>query len=558
MRRSTAIATLVLCAASPAYAAPSGHDRLVADLRAHIKHVFVVYQENRAFDNYFGTFPGAENLASTLAKAHGFRQHDPIGQQDVAPYRIADPDVADVDHSRPGLYAKVNGGAMDRFIVAEETLRLKAGVAPQNAQRLGLLTMAYQDCDTVPFLWKYASTFALYDHIFQGMYGPSTPGNIDLISAQTGLTQAARHPEQTVAPSDEGPGVPVVDDLQPAFGPYHNGEPKQKQIDLTFANVLLSLSGSAAATDAATDNDDIKEDIALLGRSGKAAVPWGWYQEGLHDDGSGMYPAYVSHHDVPQYFGYIRNGPLWQHVHDITDVFPAIANGTLGDRSVTIVKGGYKNPFGWAPANQDPTVQAAFLGDDDHPGYSDSQLSESMVAKVVNAVAASRYWNDSVIILVWDDSEGFYDHVPPPQFEQCPDGRACGDGPRVPLILISPYARNHAIVTDAGDHASFPKFLATLFDMPLLSQLPDEAAHEPQGPRDGNPALTDLLGGFDPARLSGRMKPIAASDAMIPDDVVSTFPAKMSCASLGITPVRVPDGLDTPPAGFAPRLMPAK
>src|ERR1700735_2998798 len=140
MRRSTAIAALVLCAASPAYAAPSGHDRVVADLRAHIKHVFVVYQENRAFDNYFGTFPGAENLTSALAKAHGFRQHDPIGQQDIAPYRIADPDVADVDHSRPGLYAKVNGGAMDRFIVAEETLRLKAGVAPQNAQRLGLLT----------------------------------------------------------------------------------------------------------------------------------------------------------------------------------------------------------------------------------------------------------------------------------------------------------------------------------------------------------------------------------------------------------------------------------
>jgi phospholipase C len=322
--------------------------------------------------------------------------------------------------------------------------------------------------------------------------------------------------------------------------------------------VLLTLSGNSAATDANTDNDDIKEDIAMLGQSGKQAVPWGWYQEGLNDDGTGLYPAYVSHHDVPQYFGYIRQGPLWQHVHDIGDVFPAIQNGTLGDRSVTIVKGGYKNPFGWLPANPDAKVRAAFAGDDDHPGYSDSQLSESLVAKVVNTIARSRYWNDSVIILVWDDSEGFYDHVPPPQFEPCPDGRACGDGPRVPLILISPFARSHAIVSDPGDHAAFPKFLSTLFDLPLLSSLPDEAAHEPEGPRDGNPAITDLLGGFDPQRLSGRSRPIAAADAQIPDDIVDRFPAKMSCTTLGITPVHVPEGLDAPPPGYAPRLLPAK
>jgi len=557
MRRSIAIATAVLavCAASPSLAA-SPQDRVLADLRARVKHVFVVYQENRSFDSYFGTFPGAENLASASAQAHGFRQRDPIGQQDVAPFRIADPDVADADHSRPALFARVNAGAMDRYVVDEETRRLQAGVAPQNAQRLGLLTMAYQDCDTVPFLWKYAHTFALYDHIFQSMYGPSTPGNIDLIAAQTGQTQAARHPAEAIDASDTGPGVPVVNDLYPAFGPYHLAQPKAKQLDLTFANVLLTLSGTSA-TDAALDVDDIRDDIAVLAHGGRAPVPWGWYQEGFTDDGSGTYPAYVAHHNAPQYFGYIRQNPaLWSRVHDLTEFFPAVAQGALGDRGVFFVKGGYKNPFGWVPASDDASVRAAFRGDDDHPAYSDSQLAESLVAKVVSAVARSRYWNDSAIVVLWDDSEGFYDHVPPPQFEACPDGRPCGDGPRVPLILISPFARSHAIVSDPGDQASFAKFLSVLFDLPLLSSLPDERPGLPLGPRDGNPALTDLLGGFDPARLSGRARPIGPDDAAIPDDVLNSFPAKMSCRSLGIAPVRVPGGLDAPPPGFAPRLMP--
>src|SRR5471032_1060791 len=67
-------------------------DALVAALRQHVKHVFVIYQENHSFDNYFGTYPGAENLSTALARAHGFRQYDSIGKQWVTPFRIADPE----------------------------------------------------------------------------------------------------------------------------------------------------------------------------------------------------------------------------------------------------------------------------------------------------------------------------------------------------------------------------------------------------------------------------------------------------------------------------------
>ena len=191
------------------------------------------------------------------------------------------------------------------------------------------------------------------------------------------------------------------------------------------------------------------------------------------------------------------------------------------------------------------------LGDDDHPGYSDSHLSESMVATYVNAVARSKYWKDSVILITWDDSEGDYDHVPPPVFEKCPDGNPCGDGPRVPEIIISPFAKSHAIVSAPADHASFAKFLGALFDLPSLASLPDEAPYMPEGPRDANPAIDNLIDALDPARLAGKEAPIPPDAAIIPDDMVTSFPPKMSCSSLGITPVKIP-GQDKLPAGFAP------
>jgi len=553
MVRYAAIVLLVIAAITRSSAASlADQDSFLANVRAHIKHVFVIYQENRSFDSYFGTFPGADNLTTEEARQHGFRQYDPLGNQWITPFRIADADLADADHSRPALYTKANGGKMDLFVAAEEGRMLRLGATLDDARRVGLLTMAHEDCDTVPFLWKYASTFALYDHIFQGMYGPSTPGNIDLVAAQTGQTQWARHPQQAGNASDTGQGEPVVDDLYPAFGPYHNGEPKTKQLDQTYANLLLTLSGSAA-TNAVIDNDDIKNDIAALARSGRPAIPWGWYQEGFKDDGSGKYPAYVTHHNVPQYFGYVRqNASMWSGVHDLTELLPAIKNETLGERSVVFVKGGYRNPFGWKPANAEAGVQSAFAGDDDHPGYSDSHISEAMVATVINAIARSKYWSDSAIIILWDDSEGFYDHVPPPVFEECPDGHPCGDGPRVPLILLSPFAKSGAVISDAGDHASFAKFLGAVFNLPALASLPDEKPYLPRGPRDANPALTDLLGGFDADRLAGKQAPIPASAAEIPDNVVATFPPSWNCHSLHIVPATVP-GESAIPIGFETR-----
>jgi phospholipase C len=527
----------------------AGRQELIAGLRAHIHHVFVIYQENRSFDSYFGSFPGADNLATAEARQHGFRQYDAIGHIWITPFLLNAADSADADHSREALIAKSDHGRMDNFVGWEEKNLVEvSGASPGFARQLGILTMAHEDCSTIPFLWMYAHRFALYDHFFQGMYGPSTPGNIDLIAGQSGQTQAARHPDQ-VSSSPIGPGEPVVNDAQPDFGPY--AFPSQAkgplQNDQTYATLMLSLSGRNAPQ-VKIDTDDVKDDIGELARLDHQAVSWAWYQEGFGDGAGNKHPAYIPHHNSPQYFGYIRQNPsMWSGVHDLLDFFPVLEKQQLPSKSVVFLKGGLENPFGWKPTNPNAMT---ILGDDDHPGYSDSQISESLVAKVVNAVARSPYWQDSAIIIVWDDSEGFYDHVPPPQFEACPDKHPCGDGPRVPMILISPYAKSGGIVSDPGDHASFAKFLDVLFDLPPLGSLPDEKPYLPEGPRDTNPRLTDLLGGFDAARLAGHKPPLPASDAEIPDSVVNQFPPAMSCKDTGVTPVAIPGTSPNPPKGF--------
>jgi phospholipase C len=267
-------------------------------------------------------------------------------------------------------------------------------------------------------------------------------------------------------------------------------------------------------------------------------------------------PGYETHHNAPQYFGYLRqNDVFWRNEHEVHVILRGLSDGTLPDRGIFYVKGGTQNGFGWKPANPDPFVQSKYLGDDDHPGPgdTDAQIGETFVATFVNAIARSRYWDDSAIIVTWDDPGGFYDHVPPPQLTQCADGQRCGDGPRLPFIVISPYARSSAIVHDVGDQVSILKFAEALFDLPPLASLPDEKPSLPNGPRDGEASITDLLGAFDPARLAGTARPIPASDAEIPDTVVDAMPPAMSCNTLGVTPVTLPNAPSMPPPDFKVR-----
>lgn len=607
--------------------------RLAALARRKIKYVFVIYQENRSFDSYFGTFPGAEGIFSrSRRETPGFAQTlrgtdgNPFT---IEPFRIGPADfaadTADVNHSHPAIVAKMDLpncraslepvkipatqdciAKMDLFAQTEEDIaKSRERISPSSnpslrAVQLGELTMAYEDCDTVPALWAYASKFVLFDHIFQLMSGPSTPGNLSILGAQSGVTQWVRHPEQ--AYSDNGAaakGVPVLNDDEPFWGspldptapdkkmpvnPADRASADRTEVNLAYATLPLTLKGeeledaTRSDADAKDDLDDVEDDIGFISGLKKAEVPFGWFQAGYDKepmeaghcpaDASGLHASYITHHNGPQYFGYISNNPkMRKQLHGLQDFFDAIQGKALPARGVYFLKGGLQNLNGLEPEDPEEEVQKCFRGDDDHPGYSDAQISEDMAAKAINKIAASPYWNESAIIITWDDSEGDYDHVPPPIRVWGPDGSPISDGPRVPLILISPYARAGYVSHAEGNHASVAKFIDAVFGLPPLATLPDEAQARKEGeekfgqkdlgPQDAlTPDVTDLLDAFSPARLTGQAKPLSASYAKIDEKFVGSIPPKspFGCSELGIVPTdRMPGNQTSRPADFNPR-----
>ncbi len=593
--------------------APLTQGQVVSLIRQKIKYVFVLYQENRSFDSYFGTFPGAEGqFTNPPAQTPGFVQtlvNIDGTTTTISPFRIGAEqyaaDTDDIDHSHPRIVAKMdiqNGTPlMDRFAVTEEKKYSPNGNPSIKAKQFGELAMAYEDCDTIPLLWAYADKFALYDHIFQEMTGPSTPGNLAIIGAQTGVTQWALHPSE--AYTDNGasaPGVPVLNDNDPFWGSqsdnsigkmpvnpgdFSNGKEYGTAINLTFATLPLTLQGgniknaTAADLDPATDLADVDDDVNFIGKLNRTQVPFAWYEEGYDKeptdpnlgptDASGTHASYVTHHNGPQYFGYISNNPaMRQQLRGLQDFFNDLASKNLpASGGVFYVKGGFQNIFGLKPTDPNATVQKNFLGDDDHPGYSDAQISEAMLAEAINKIAGSPYWPQSAIIVTWDDSEGDYDHVPPPIRAYGPDGSPISNGPRVPMIVISPYANTRYISKTPGSQSSVVKFVDAVFNLPPLALLPDEllgrylgeaaTGQTGLGPED---ALTDGIGdltdAFSPARLMGNADPLPPEYVLVPDSLILNLPgvSGYGCDALGFIPTDRAQGIQNHvPPDFNPR-----
>ena len=607
----------------------------VALLRKKVKYVFVLFQENRSFDFYFGTFPGAHGLYSQSAgNTPGFTQ--PIVNTDgtvgtVSPFLIPQTvktaagatvplypaDTASVDHSHAGILVSQDfvGGISknDRFALDEEGLTTNAqgtivskttGLAPTAnptliQKQMGEVAMGHVDCDTAPYLWQFADRFALFDNFHMTITSASTPNALALISGQSGLTQWALHPGEassntaspTVASSG---GVPVVSDAGPFPGsnldtspvkPVYNPadeNPNKPALNQTYASLPLSFMGKDIAKTIATDQNpaidlvDVQHDLQTIAGDGKQPTNWGWFQEGFDTEptDSTAVPAhssYVLHHNGPQYFGYVGDNPTvaQNHLFGLQDFFTAVNNRLLPDAGgVAYVRGGYDNNDGLVPVDPNAAVRAAFPGSDDHPGYSDAQISEQLLADEVNAIAASPYWKDSAIIITYDETDGLYDHSTVTSRVSDPEGNPLEPSSRIPTIVISPYAKAHAIVSQNSEHSSIIKFIDKVFDLTPLADLPDEKkgfklgktqfGQNYVGPADDVvPGIGDMLAAFDNSRLSGTTAPLPASYAQILPGTKPTLPhyAAGGCYTLNIVPTDyVGDKLiDPAPADFNPR-----
>jgi phospholipase C len=646
----------------PRWSSPEWSAADIDALRRKVKYVFVIFNENRSFDHEYGTLPGVDGLYSdgrkprAAADTPGFTEtyrDTNTGQTvTVQPFLVGSEQNASfkdsTDHSHKGLAVKLDvqdGVAkMDKF--AEVEWRKYASPGSEMGEKMGTqfarLVMAHMDCDTIPFFWRYATRFTIFDNNFATEDTPSTPNAVAVLAGQSGETQWVKHPSLTNKPADTGvtapisgtingktysgaattQGLPLVNDPQPWWGsafddtvikreptaPLENWDPGNTASNLTFASLPLTMMGGWINLfihwdrNPAFDLPDVQKDIPAIAALGKTPVNWRWYQNGYDleqtDTGSvASHKGYVSHHNGAQYFGYIANNPVEQvNMRGEGDFFADLAKGDLPtEGGVFIVRGGYTNlhyPEQTAviqnPNYPDPkgltTDELAKIakvksGDDDHPGYSDSQLTEAMNARVINAIASNpRLWEQSAIVITYDESDGLYDHVPPRILSYGPDGLPLARGVRIPLILISPYARAHAVSHAEGDHNAIIETINALFGLPALSSLPDEKqalaegnsprfnAFAPKGfeqkylgPRDTPSAETDsLLSGFDKARVSGALPPLPASLALIPSDIVESFPhyGGRGCRAIGVTPENVrqnipnaiPEGFNSLPA----------
>lgn len=656
-------------------------------LRKNIKYVFILFQENRSFDHYFGTYPGANGLFSTYPGADAA---DPLSQPanatpsfrqtlwnidgsfaSISPFLIPrtlaaggktiplyPEDIASVDHSHAGMESSMHTDLAtrsraknDAYVITMEGLTYKNDDSQPGSlvtrsgtpttskpslatKQMGELMLAHVDCDTIPFLWQLADRFTLMDNFHQTTIGPSTPNAIAMVAGQTGETQWALHPQTTGAHLGNGKLIPNVTDSGPFAGSNADTSPGPKppygpdlqdfgppstapaplapiagatlstvklkgtpgayvgaQPPLTSASLPLSFMGNRVGAITRQDENpgvdlaDVQQDMAAI--APQVPVNWGWYQQGFAAepfDGRATinleptntaHPSYIVHHNGPQYFGYVGDNPAEvAHMHGLEQFRADLAAQALPpEGGVFYVRGGYYNNDALQTLDPNPDVRATFAGNDDHPAYSDSQISEALIADSVNAIAASPYWAHSAIIITYDETDGLYDHVPERIRSWGPDGLPLSGGPRIPAIIISPFGAAHAISHVYSEHSSVIKFIDALFSLLPLADLPDEkrarglrALKAPDGtpqkdlgPADDFVEMGNLFEAFDNDRLLGRVPPLPAALATI--SAVTDLPHDRGegCKTLKITPTDYPQGLkpggeiDPPPPDFNPR-----
>jgi phospholipase C len=525
IRRITALVSLATTAAvATGFALPTLANEPVT--ATPIKHVIVIFQENVSFDHYFGTYPFAANstageptfkAASDTPAVNGLLTgpaappNNPTlnvpGTGTIQPFRLGrnQATTCDEDHNYTDEQAAYHAGQMD--LVVQKLSSASANCAPDKSTVMG-----YYDGNTVTALWNYAQHFAISDNSFSSTYGPSTPGAINLVAGNThgvtGATQTGFGPVPGINQSTGASGTQTVtvagsDSNGNTGGGSIVGDPRP------FGDVCNPLGSAQVAL-----NNPSRNVGDLLNASG---VSWGWFQGGfincnsIHkaSDGS-VKQDYIGHHEPFQYFASTQNlthlppsSPAMvgftdqaKHQYDLSALFTvnSVSGATSRTYDVTGFQPGVKLPavtFLKAPG---------FM--DGHAAYSDPLLEQHFIVQVVNTVMTSKYWKDTAIIVLYDDSDGWYDHVYPPLVNasalsalasssdaltgpgQCGVALAgavlgrCGYGPRQPFLVISPFARRNYVDHTVTDQTSVLRFIEDNFGVGRIDPAPGKSVAE--------------------------------------------------------------------------------
>jgi phospholipase C len=411
-----------------------------------INHVVVIFEENWSFDGLYGSFPGANGLANagdhaTQVDKNGvpyptlpqpidttksppapdprFPANLPNQPFDLSQYVPPDQKTGDLVHRYYQEIYQIDGGKMDKFVAWSDA----AG-----------LVMSHYDATNMPE-GKLAQQYTLADNFFHSALGGSFLNHIWLVCACTPVWPNA--PASKVAQLDAN-GIMVKDGSVTPDGYVIN------------TNFTINSPHPANITD--TTQLVPNQTMPTIGdRLSEKGIDWAWYSGGWNDAIAGHPNSLFQFHHQPfAFFANYADGTPGRaaHLKDETDFTAALTNNTLP--SVSFIK--------------------ALGPDNEHPGYATLLQGQQHVADLVSSIQNSPYWNDTAIIITYDEHGGRWDHVSPPVIDRW------GPGSRVPAIIISPFAKKGFVDHTQYETVSILKFIETRWGLaPLTSR--DAAAN---------------------------------------------------------------------------------
>ena len=467
-----------------------------------IKHVVVIYGENESFDHYFGTYPNAVNSPgepqftaatgtptpnnyvsnpSLLTQNPNLATNGTVNAQNgtlaANPFRLtrAQALTASQDHNYPDEQKAFDGGKMDLFPLYVGTANTAAQSAATGAPAIAgtkSLTMGYYDGNTVTALWNYAQHYAMNDHSFSTTFGPSTPGALNLVSGQTNGAVNTVNPGSTVVADGNG-GLTVIGDPDPTGDICSSTTTSVSMSGKNIGDLLntakLTWGWFEGGFDLTITNPNLSTGCS---RSTVSAITGTQIDYSPHHQPFQYYASTINpNHTRPSSVANIGSTDAANHQYDIHDFTDALAAGNLP--AVSFLK---------APRYQDA-----------HAGNSDPLDEQTFIVNTVNAIEKSSFWTSTAIILAYDDSDGWYDHVYNPvngsattadfvngtgvcisaaaAASALPGVNAatlhaqgrCGYGPRQPFLIISPWAKKNFLDTTVTDQASVVRFIEDVF-----------------------------------------------------------------------------------------------
>ncbi len=368
-----------------------------------IKHVVVIMQENRSFDNYFGVYPGADGIPMQNG-VPTVCVPDPATKQCVKPFHDTQDRNTGGPHGEANARADINGGQMNGFITQQEK-GTKGCTNPDDPScSLGANpdVMGYHTGQDIPNYWSYAQHFVLQDQMFEPDASWSLPEHLFMVSEWSAKCSQVGNPSSCV---NNIKGPVTTQQAQPGNADY-------AWTDLTYLFHKMGVSwGYYLSNGSEPDCEDDAEVCSARSQKKQAPqVPGIW-------------------NPLPNFDTVKQDGQLGN-IQEVSNFLNAAKNGTLPAVSWVVPNG--------TVSEHPPALITA---------------GQSYVTSLINAVMQGPDWNSTAIFLAWDDWGGFYDHVTPPMVDQN------GYGLRVPGLVISPYAKAGFIDHETLSFDAYAKFI---------------------------------------------------------------------------------------------------